>query len=131
MSRNQMGLHYLGKRLAIGGLENRHEIQLIELLYYIIEKFHVDCGTLHHVLCHTLWTKNAPNAIVATPARNIKLPRDNCWAECGFSSAIRSGAVSDILELICQQPNIFIGQELGLLRSLKLSPCSKLSFYET
>ena len=96
-----MGLFYFGKRFVIGGLENRHEIQLNEL-YYKKQQLHVDYGTAHHVLCHTLRTKNAPNATVATPVRNIKLPLDKCWADCGFSSAIRSGAVSDILDWICR-----------------------------
>ena len=58
---------------------------------------------MDHVLCHALCTKNAPNATVATPATSIKPPRDVCWADCGFSSAIRSGAVLDTLDLICQQ----------------------------
>ena len=99
-----MGLCYFGKRLVIRGLENRHKIQLITsklILRYITEQFH-DYGTLHHVLCHTLCITNAPNARVATPVRNIRLPRDKCWADCGFSSAIRSGAVLDTLDLICR-----------------------------
>lgn len=97
-----MGSFYFGKRLVIRGLENRCKKQLIKLiLHYITEQFHY-YGTLRHVLRHTLCITNAPNARVATPVRNIKLPRDNCWAECGFSSAIRSGAVLDTLDLICQ-----------------------------
>ena len=66
-----------------------------------MEQLH-DYGTLHYVLCHTPCTKNAPNATVATPVRNIKLPRDKYLAECGFSSEIRSGAVLDTLDLICR-----------------------------
>ena len=101
-SGNKMGSYYFGKRFVIRGSENRHKIQLIKvILHYITEHFH-DYGTLHHVLCHILCIKNAPNATVATPVRSIKLPRDKCWAECGFSSAIKSGAVLDTLDLICR-----------------------------
>ena len=97
-----MGSYYFGKRLVIRGLENRHKIKLIKLIYHYITEQFQDYGTLHHVLCHTLCITNAPNARVATPVRNIKLPRGKCWAECGFSSAIRSGAVLDTLDFICR-----------------------------
>ena len=102
ISGNKMSSYYFGKRFVIRESEKRYKIQLINvILHYVTEQFH-DYGTLHHVLCHTLCITNAPNATVATPVRSIKLPRDKCWAECGFSSAIRSGAVLDTLDLICR-----------------------------
>ena len=81
--------------------------------------------TVRHVLCHALCTKNAPNATVATPATSRKPPLDELWADCGFSSAIRSGAVLRTLALICQQQNKWVKNYMYYITVVQNCPTMK------